>query len=471
MALDINSAAKRMIKSLWVKFLIILILISLISLSAALSLRELIINDFKEYLEGEREDRVYRVMASIEGSYEKYSGWNPDALRENAIWALLLGYELSIRDLNENELMSTNKAVELLPPLMKRRITAISGFSSEENKLLNDSFTNYPLFLGGKDIGSLEIRPIIPQRGEGKEIIFLMRSNRFLLILIVILGGLSVVLSLIFSKKMTDPIKKLTTAAEHISQGNIKSRVSISGNDEISNLARTFNMMAENLEIQEALRRKLTSNIAHELRTPLSAMQGEIEGMLDGLIKVDRERLVSLHEETGRLKHIIEGIEELSKAESSILELRKQQIPLKAFLSNIKGRFDKLFIDKGVALKLECEDMMTLYADPEKVSQIIINLLSNALRATDADGTVIIRAGIKDLEEYIAVSDTGSGIKKEDIQFVFERFYKTPEGGLGLGLTIAKELADAHGGRIEVESEYRKGSTFTLYLPAFTTSS
>ena len=471
MALDINSAAKRMIKSLWVKFLIILLVISLISLSAALSLRELIIKDFEEYLEGEREDRVYRVMASIEGSYEKYSGWNPDALRENAIWALLLGYELSIRDLNDNELMSTNKAVELLPPLMKRRITAISGFSSEEKKLSNDSFTNYPMFLGGKDIGSLEIRSIISNGGEGKEITFMMRSNRFLLLLLFVLGGLSVILSLIFSKKMTDPIKKLTNAAKHISQGNIKSRVSISGNDEISNLARTFNMMADNLEIQEALRRKLTSNIAHELRTPLSAMQGEIEGMLDGLIKVDRERLVSLHEETGRLKHIIEGIEELSRAESSVLELRKQQILLKPFLSNIKGRFEKLFIDKRVALKLECEDMMTLYADPEKVSQIIINLLSNALRATDADGTVIIRAGIKDPEGYVAVSDTGSGIKKEDMPFVFERFYKTPEGGLGLGLTIAKELADAHGGRIEVESEYRKGSTFTLYLPAFTTSS
>jgi two-component system, OmpR family, sensor histidine kinase BaeS len=471
MALDINSAAKRMIKSLWVKFLIVLLVISLISLSAALSLRELIIKDFEEYLEGEREDRVYRVMASIEGSYEKYSGWNPDAMRENAIWALLLGYELTIRDLNDNEVISTNKAVELLPPLMKRRITAISGFSSEENKPSNDPFINYPMFLGGKDIGSLEIRSVIPHGGEGKDVIFMMRSNRFLLLLLFVLGGLSVILSLIFSKRMTDPIKKLTAAAEHISHGNVKSRVSISGNDEISNLARTFNMMADNLEIQEALRRKLTSNIAHELRTPLSAMQGEIEGMLDGLIKVDRERLVSLHEETVRLKHIIEGIEELSRAESSVLELRKQQILLKPFLSNIKGRFEKLFIDKGVALKLECEDMMTLYADPDKISQIIINLLSNALRATDAYGTVIIGAGIKDPEGYITVSDTGSGIKNKDLPFVFERFYKTPEGGLGLGLTIAKELAEAHGGRIEVESEYRKGSTFTLYLPSFTTSS
>ena len=125
--------------------------------------------------------------------------------------------------------------------------------------------------------------------------------------------------------------------------------------------------MADNLEIQESLRRKMTSNVAHELRTPLSAMQGEIEGMLDGLMKVDRERLLSLHEETERLKHIIEGMEEIARAEASVLEMRKQSINLRPFLNNIKERFEKLFFDKGVKLELECDETLRLYADPEKL--------------------------------------------------------------------------------------------------------
>lgn len=460
-----------MLKSLWFKFLILLLSVSIISLSAALILRELIVKDFEEYLEGKTEDRIYRIIAATEGSYEQYSGWNENALKEITIWALLIGYETKIFDINNNELMNTNKAVETLYPLMKKRIMAITGFPFVKYSTGKEIFMSYPMFIGGKEIGTLEIVFLNPKEEQGKETIFMKRSNRFLILSLVVLGGLSVVLSFIFSKKLTDPIKKLTAAAKDISEGNITTRISISGNDEISNLARTFNTMSGNLEIQESLRKKLTSNIAHELRTPLSSIQGELEGMIDGLIKIDKERLLSLSEETVRLKKIIEGLEELSKAEASILELKRQLINLKSFLGNIKERFEKLFTDEGVKLELECPDTLMLYADPDKISQIMINLMSNALKATKKGGDVRIKAGIKNTEVFIEVKDTGHGIKKEDLPFVFERFYKTSEGGLGLGLTIAKELADAHGGRIEVNSEYGKGSIFTLYLPIFTGSS
>jgi len=461
-----------MIKSLWIKFLILLLSISVISLSAALTLRGLIIKDFEEFLEGETEDRIYRVMAAIEGSYERYSGWNEESLKENAVWALLLGYEVKILDAEDNDLLSTKKAIDHLPPLMQRRISAIAGFASGDNPLVSATpFTNYPLFLGGEGIGSIEIRPVLTREGQGKGTIFMMRSDRFLILVVFVLGGLSVLLSLVYSKRMTDPIKKLTIAATHISEGNIKSRVSVKGNDEISNLSRTFNMMADNLEVQETLRRKLTSNIAHELRTPLSAMQGEIEGMLDGLMRIDRERLISLHEETNRLKHIIEGIEELSRAQASVLEMHTQQVVLKPFLINIKDRFDKLFSDKGVHLAFECDDTATINADPDKLSQIVINLLSNALKATEQGGMVLMKAGSTGTDSFIDITDTGAGIKREDLSFIFERFYKASEGGLGLGLTIAKELADAHGGRIEVRSEYGRGSSFIFSIPKFTISS
>jgi two-component system sensor histidine kinase BaeS len=460
-----------MIKSLWVKFVVLLFFVSLVSLSASLYLREMIIKDFEEYLEGETEDRVYRVTAAIEGTYEKNAGWREDALKENAIWALLLGYEVKILGTDNHELMNTAKAMESLSPLMKRRIMAISGLSASDERPAGGKFINYPLFLAGKDIGSLEVKPVMPKGGQGKEGIFMMRSNRFLVLSLFFVGGLSIVVSLIFSRKLTDPIKKLTAAAKDISEGNIKSRVSVAGNDEISNLARTFNVMAGNLEVQESLRRRLNANIAHELRTPLTVMQGELEGMIDGIIKIDNERLLSLHEEAGRLKTIIEGFEELTRAEASVLHLQKQSIHLRPFLTHIKERFEKLFDDKGVVLSLECDDASNLFADPDKISQILINLLTNSLNATDKGGSVGIRGGTQSGEGYIEVTDTGIGVKEEDMVFLFERFYKKAAGGLGIGLSIAKELAEAHGGRLEVRSEYGRGATFTLFIPDFTISS
>ena len=128
MGWDINLPGRLMFKSLWFKFSVLLLFVSMISLSSALFLRELVIKDFREYLEGEIEDRIYHVMASVEGSYEKYSGWNEDALKEEAIWALMLGYEIKILDINGKEVINIDKAVKSLSPLMKRRVLAISGF-------------------------------------------------------------------------------------------------------------------------------------------------------------------------------------------------------------------------------------------------------------------------------------------------------------------------------------------------------
>lgn len=446
-----------MLKSLWIKFLILLLGVSIIALSSALVLRELMIKDFREYFEGEMEDRVYWVMADLEGTYEKYSGWIEDVISEDTIWALMLGLEIKIRDMNGMVVMDTEKAINTLSPLVKRRVMTLSELRAERD----DRFFPYPLFLSGKEIGRLEVRFLRPR----KENIFIERSNRLLLISLFALGGLAIFLSIVFSKKLTNPIKKLASAAKAISEGNLKSRVKISGSDEISRLSETFNRMSQNLEIQESLRKKLISNVTHEVRTPIGAIRGELEGMMDGLIPTDKEQLQSLYEETGRLKNILEGIEELTQAEASALTLRKQAIEFKPYLKNIIERFSKPFHDKGVAIELQCDDELMIDADPDRLSQIVINLLSNALKATGAGGRVWIKGGKKDKEVFIEVEDTGCGIKQEDLPFIFERFYKASEGGLGLGLTIVKELVEAHEGRIEARSECGKGSTFTVYIP------
>ena len=446
-----------MFKRLSMKFLLLLLAVSMIALSAALFLRELMLKDFREYLEGEMEDRVYWVIANLEGKYEKESRWKGD-LMEDAIWALMLGFEIKIKDDHGNVVMDTERAVSNLPPLMRKRVKAISRLKGSKEM---DEVIPYPLFLGGKGIGSLEVRFLGPRRED----LFIERTNKFLLLSLFALGGLAIILSIAFSKKLTSPIRKLASAANDISEGNLKSRVKITGNDEISRLSDTFNRMARHLEIQESLRKRLISNVAHELRTPIAALRGELEGMMDGFIQTGKEHLQSLYEETSRLRNILEGIEDLSQAEASTLSLRKEPIQLKPFLRSIVERFSKLFLDGGVFRELQCDDDLTIDADPERLSQIMINLLSNALKATQKGGCVRIRTTKEKSEVLIQVEDTGCGIRKEDLPFIFERFYKVADGGLGLGLAIAKELAEAHGGRIEAKSEYGKGSTFITRIP------
>jgi two-component system sensor histidine kinase BaeS len=458
MVSGIDSAGKEMLRSLWVKFFLLLFAVSLVALSSAFVLRGLMIRDFRDYLEGEMEDRVSRVVANMEGTYEKYSDWKEDIIAEDTIWAFMMGLEIKLKDMNNTLVMDTERAIEKLSPSMQRRVMAISETRTSTEK---SDFLPYPLFLGGKEIGFLEVKFLLPE----KEFLFIRRSNQFLLVSLLAVGGSAILFSFVFSRKLIDPIRKLESAAKDIREGDLKSRVEIFGRDEISSLSETFNTMAQHLEKQESLRRKLISDVAHELRTPISAVRGEVEGMIDGLIPIDKEHLNSLYEEINRLRHILEGIEELSQAEASTMWLRKQDIELKTFLSNIMERFSRLMLDKGISFEIQCTEELFAHADPDRLSQIIVNLISNAIKATDRGGTVWVKSGKENSEIFIEVGDTGHGIRPEDLPYVFERFYKVSEGGLGLGLSIAKDLAEAHGGRIEAKSIYGKGATFTVMLP------
>jgi len=447
-----------MLKSLWIKFFFLLVAVSAIALSSAFLLRELMIKDFRGYLEGEIEDRAEWITASLESTYEKYSAWPNPEIIENTIWALMLGFDMKLYDAGGGFIIDTESAVNILSPLVRKRIVAISDLRSKKSE---GNFQPYTLFLGGKEIGRVELKFLRSR----KELVFKRRSGKLLFLSMIALGGVAMLLSIIFAKKLTYPIKGLTDAAAAIGEGDMRKRVPGGGEDELGRLSGAFNKMAHSLEIQESLRRKLTSNIAHELRTPLSAVRGELEGMMDGLIPADKDHLQSLYAEIGRLRKIIEGLEDLSQAEASSLSLNRQTFDLCPFLANITERFRPMFQESGLGLERGCEDGLLINADPDRLSQIIINLLGNALKASDKGGTVRLLAGSAGADIRIEIIDEGCGIKKEDLPFIFERFYKASSGGLGLGLTIAKELAEAHGGRITAESEHGKGSVFTIFLP------
>ena len=447
-----------MFRSLWVKFFVLLLVVSLIGLSAALYMRQMMLGDFEAYLDGERLDRVYLIMANLEGSHERNNGWDREDISRNAVRALMLGAEVRIRDTEGSIVMDTQQALEELSPLMARRVLSQAGGEPFTGR---GEFFPYPLFLGGKRIGTIDVKFLSHDRG----LLFVQRSNRFLIISFLVMGGIAILASLFVSRRLTLPLKILVDQTRAIRKGELTSRTEIASGDELGKLSHAFNEMADDLELQESLRRKLIANVAHELRTPLAAMRGELEGMIDGFLALDDDQVRSLYEETGRLRAMLDGIDDLTQAQASSLTLEKQQVELVEFLGNIRERFRARAEEDGVGISVEVKEDTAAWADPDRLSQVVINLLENAIRATPENGTVTLRSGREENGTFIEVSDTGVGIDEKDTPFIFERFYSGPGGGLGLGLTIVRELVDAHGGEITVHSEKGIGTSVKVILP------
>jgi len=447
-----------MLRSLWGKFFLLLLLVSAVGLSATFFLRGMMLRDFESFLDGEQLDHVYIVTAELEGTWEFHSGWDLKSLSENAVLALMLGMEIKVHDRDGSLLMDTDRALEGLAPLMRRRVLSLAG---DPGLPAPGEFIPYPLFLGGEQIGTMDIRFL----GHDRSGIFVRRSGKFLALSFLIMGGLAVLGSFLASRRLTRPIKTLVLRTRAIIQGNLADRIPVTSVDEIGKLTLAFNEMAADLEIQESLRRKLISNVAHELRTPLAAMRAELEAMIDGVVSVGEDQVRSLHEETSRLAFILDGIDDLTQAQASSLSLERKEIVLGPFFTDIVGRFRASAGDKGVEIMIEADRDRVAWADPDRLSQIIINLVSNAIRATGSGGVITLTAAEEQGGSVIEVRDTGKGIPESEISHIFERFHRGPEGGLGLGLAIVRELVEAHGGRIEVQSEEGKGTTVRVIIP------
>lgn len=444
--------------SLRCKFLLLFILISAIALSSAFVLRGLIMRDFARYLEGESQDRIERVVALLEGGYEQTSGWQRERLATDLAWALQTGVEARLFDTAGRQVMDSGLAVQALSPLMRKRVLDATGY---EPQMVKGTPIPYPLYLRGEEIGHLEVRLL----DQVKEDYFVSSSNRVLLISVTILGLVSIGAGIIASRRLTRPILELVDASDDIAGGDLTRRVKNSGHDEIGRLSQSFNNMAHGLEAQEKLRRTLLANAAHELRTPLAIISGELEGMLDGVLPTDRSALQSLHDEARRLTAILDGVDELSRAEASVLTLNRETFEFLPYLSHITARFERICSEKGAALQLHCPENLRITADPDRLSQIIINLLSNSIKAVSTGGRIEVRAFSADNRVCLEIRDNGCGIDEKDLPHVFERFYKGKNGGLGLGLTIVQELVAAHDGTVTVTSSTGSGTTFRVELP------
>ena len=263
------------------------------------------------------------------------------------------------------------------------------------------------------------------------------------------------------------PIGDVMEAADRVAGGDYGARVEARGPGEVRRLARSFNQMAERLEANEAQRRSLLADVAHELRTPLSVIRGNVEGMLDGLYPPDEAHLGPVLEETAVMARLLDDLQTLSTAEAGVLRLHRERVDPASLAEDAVAAFRARAGTAGVTLDWHAAPgLPELDVDPVRVGEVLANLLSNAVRHTPPGGSVEIALEPSAAGVAFTVSDTGSGIAGEDLPQVFNRFVKSADsGGVGLGLAIAKSLVEAHGGEITAESEPGRGTTMRFVLP------
>jgi two-component system sensor histidine kinase BaeS len=272
-------------------------------------------------------------------------------------------------------------------------------------------------------------------------------------------------------RRLTLPLADLVEASERVSAGDYSQKVQERGSQDMRSLVRTFNRMTEHLGESAEQRRIFMADVTHELRTPLAVIQGNIEGMIDGVYPADEEHLKAVLEETQLLDRLVDDLRTLSLAESGALHLKKEPTDLAILIKETREIFQSQANLSGILINVEAQnDTGLIELDGERIQQVLSNLISNALRYTSPGGTIEVRYKVipNEAERWaqIEVQDTGEGIAVQDLPHVFERFYKGSDSkGMGLGLPIVKTLVEAHGGTISVESQPGQGTTFTILIP------
>ncbi|HKV44542.1 MAG TPA: HAMP domain-containing sensor histidine kinase [bacterium] len=331
---------------------------------------------------------------------------------------------------------------------------------------------------GVSTAGGASVSPVPPdaprRRSFGpREILFESRFRNAIWGGTLVAAGVGVLVALWLGSRIVKPVVILTQATRVIAGGGVPPLVPVTGRDELAELGHAFNRMASQLAEQETQRRRLFAGIAHELRTPLSVIQGTLEGMLDHVIEPTPERIAGLHSQSVLLKRLITDLRDLSLAQAGQLELHRRTTDVSGVVRETVEALAPLADERTIALRIEVPATLPeIQADPDRLRQVVQNLVENALRHTPAGGEV--RIGLRDGNGegiHLVVSDTGSGIRAEDLSHIFDHFYRADEsrtrtsGGTGMGLAIVKSLVEAHGGHVGVESVPGTGSVFTVMLP------
>ena len=301
------------------------------------------------------------------------------------------------------------------------------------------------------------------------------RENSYsaLVIATVVAIVLASCIGFLFARNLVAPINRMTSTARAIKEGDLSARTNLRGDDEIPSLGTTFDEMAESVEKDRMLERRLITDVAHELRTPLMAIQATVEAMVDGVYEADEERLVTVNSEVQRLGRLVEALLRLSRLENRSNPLKEQVVNVGELIEGIVSTHEMFVADSGLTISYEAQPEVLVVGDPDMIRQATANLISNAVRYTPEGGHIYVRVKKGDIMASIAVQDTGIGLTREEAKMVFSRFWRADSGrtresgGLGIGLAVVKEIVDRHGGWVQVEGEKDKGACFTIHIPLY----
>ena len=376
-----------------------------------------------------------------------------------------------------NRMRAFERAVGPLTLADAQGVVIIGGTGLRPGAVLHQEMLRAatPVQIDGQVVGFFVASPEAFARSQA-EANFLFRTNRLLIVGAVGAMALALLLGVLLARSFTQPIRDLTTAAQAIASGELEQQVPVRSEDELGQLAQAFNRMSAELARSRDLRRQMTADIAHELRTPLSVILGQIDGLDEGVVPPSSAAFEILRDETSRLGRLVEDLRTLSRADAGELPLERRPVSPAKLLEQALAAHRPLALEEGVALELQLQpELPHLEVDPDRMAQVLGNLLSNALRHTPQGGAITLGAARAGAAILLRVQDTGPGIDAQDLSHLFERFYRADRsrqretGGSGLGLAIAKAIVELHGGQIWAESAPPHGTTVFVRIPLSTT--
>ncbi|MBN4049336.1 HAMP domain-containing histidine kinase [Clostridium estertheticum] len=417
---------------------------------------------FNKYLVEIQNKRNTRIVTYLEDVYKKNGKWSETSGIEISHEAYMSSYCLTLKDENNKVLwgMNPNEIINNMDATMQVKNGGVYTTSTFDIKS------------GGKIVGYIEVGQYAPVLLSKEDVDFKGSINKSIILSVVLSILITILISLFISKQFSTPLRQVSKISVHLSNGNYDERSEDKSNIlELEDLRNSINTLGEKLQHQDLLRKRLISDISHEIRTPLNILQNNFEAMIDGIFPVDNERLAYLNEEVIRFGKLIDNLNGLKEIEGEEISLDVEKISLKDILSSVVKEFELVSENKKLQMTLECNTskQFNILGETDKIKQVIINILSNAVKFTKENGEINITLKEADEKVILKIEDTGIGISKEDLPYIFERLYRGDKSrhetvGTGIGLTIVKNILTLHKANIEVKSEEGKGSAVTVYF-------
>lgn len=466
--------------NLTVKFFLAFLLTCVTIVIIMITVMDLFANrNFSEYIHKIELTRLNELSSQLSAEYQKDQGW--ESLRNSPDrWKELLRPHRYRPDLFKPPPMppglgSYMSKPPVPPPFwIGHRLTL---FDSLKQPVIGGSIATGGLILeeitvDGKTVGWLGLKKE-DRFSDPLDIAFITQQSQAFYTVGAIMLVLAAALAFLLSRHLLAPVQQLIRGTRALTSRRFGTRIMVKTSDELGQLAADFNQMAKTLEKYEQMRRQWISDIAHELRTPLSILQGEVEALQDGVRDVNQQALDSLHAEIAHMGTIVNDLHDLSMLESTAFQLKREPLNLVEMVRACLQKFQPRFIEKGIAIVNQIGDAedISISGDRGRLMQVFFNLLENTLRYTEAPGTLTVSLLCTDAEGMLRFTDTKPGVPPEALEFLFERLYRVDpsrsrsQGGSGLGLAICKSIVEAHGGTIGAQNSRSGGIEVTIVLP------